>query len=208
MSLSRKARIRLLALLTIGAALYIFRAPILRAAAHGWIIDEPAIPAQAIVVLGGGEDYRPFAAAELYKKGIAPIILVPKVELDATQTLGLRPTTTQIILGVLNSQRIPDPAIQLYADNVGSTRDEAVGVQTWVAAQNPPLAPAVLVIPTDPFATRRTNAFFEKTLPNLDIRVLVTTPKDIDVETWWTQERSLISFQNEVIKWAFYKVKY
>ena len=208
MSLSRKARIRLLATVILGTLLYFFRAPILRAAAHGWIIDEPAIPAQAIVILGGGEEYRPFAAAELYKKGIAPIILVPKVELDATQTLGLRPTTTQIILGVLKSQGVPDTSIQLYGDNVGSTRDEAVGVQTWVAAQNPPLSPAVLVIPTDPFATRRTNAFFEKTLPNLDIRVIVTTPKDIDVETWWTQERSLISFQNEVIKWLFYKVKY
>ena len=66
----------------------------------------------------------------------------------------------------------------------------------------------ILLIPTDPFATRRTNAFFGKTLPGCDVRVIRTDPPDLNVEAWWTQEQGLIAFQNEVIKWLFYKIKY
>jgi hypothetical protein len=38
--------------------------------------------------------------------------------------------------------------------------------------------------------------------------VIRTDPRDLNVETWWTQEQGLIAFQNEVIKWLFYKIKY
>ncbi|MES2467256.1 MAG: hypothetical protein V4675_08150 [Verrucomicrobiota bacterium] len=233
------------------AALWLARAPILRTAARLWIVDESLIPARAIVVLGGGEDYRPFAAARLWKQGLAPVILVPQVIASRTESLGLRPTTTQIILGVLKSEGIPDDAIQLYGKDLSSTREEALAVQTWLTSAPPstldprqstpdsptpavdqaptefpgpptpqppaspprpstldPHLPNVLLIPTDPFATRRTNAFFGKTLPGCDVRVLRTDPQDLSVDTWWSQEQGLIDFQNEVIKWLFYKIKY
>jgi hypothetical protein len=134
-------------------------------------------------------------------------------------------------LGILKSEGIPDHAIQLYGQDLSSTREEALAVKTWLTSPSPasslqsqpfpippqvsglqsqpfPLPPSSLLIPTDPFATRRTNAFFGKTLPDCDVRVIRTDPRDLNVETWWTQEQGLIAFQNEVIKWLFYKIKY
>ena len=183
---------------------------ILRGVAHGWIVDEPPAPAAAIVILGGGEDYRPFAAARLWRAGLAPVILVPDVEVRATEALGLRPTTTQVILGVLKAEGVPESAIVRIGQAVTSTRDEAMAVRAWVNTLPPasPSGPRLLIIPTDPFATRRTNAFFEKTLPSWDVRVVRTDPVNIDVDAWWTDEDGLISFQNEFIKTLLYAVKY
>jgi uncharacterized SAM-binding protein YcdF (DUF218 family) len=183
---------------------------ILRGVAHGWIVDEHPASAAAIVILGGGEDYRPFAAARLWKAGLAPVILVPDVEVRATEALGLRPTTTHVILGVLKAEGVPESAIVRIGQAVTSTRDEAMAVRAWVDTLPASSAsgPRLLIIPTDPFATRRTNAFFEKTLPSWDVRVVRTDPVNIDVEAWWTDEDGLMSFQNEFIKTLFYAVKY
>ena len=197
--------------------LWMARAPILRTAGRLWIVEESPIPSCAIVVLGGGENYRPFAAARLWKQGLAPVILVPNIKFSPTESLGLRPNTTKVILGVLKSEGVPDRAIHCIGSNISSTRDEAFAVKAWLetpiqqsASQesNPSPAPGAILIPTDPFAARRTNAFFEKTLPAYDVRVIRADRQDLDVNIWWTQEEGLISFQNEVIKWLFYKIKY
>ena len=162
-----------------------------------------------IIVLGGGEDYRPFAAARLFHQGLAPVVLVPDVEESPVEQLGLKPSTTQIILGVLRAQGVPDSAVQRIGQKVSSTREEALAVKAWLQSPSAnSAAPSCLLIPTDPFATRRTARFFRKTLPGCDIRVLRTDPPKFDLERWWTQENSLIAFQNEIIKAAFYFVKY
>ena len=203
----RRIFLPLLAVLAAAAAL-LARGPLLRAAAHLWITDSLPGPARAIVVLGGGEDYRPFAAARLFHQGLAPVVLVPDVEESPVEQLGLKPSTTQIILGVLRAQGVPDSAVQRIGQKVSSTREEALAVKAWLQSPSAnSAAPSCLLIPTDPFATRRTARFFRKTLPGCDIRVLRTDPPKFDLERWWTQENSLIAFQNEIIKAAFYFVK-
>ena len=191
------------------ALAFVFRVPLLRGAARWWIVAEAPDKAAAIVVLGGGEDYRPFAAARLWKEGWAPIILVPDVRPSPTEGLGLRPRTTDVILGVLKAEGVPDSAVVRIGDKVASTRDETLAVRAWLDSRPAPAAhPARLLIPTDPFATRRTDWFFHRSLPGTDIRTLRTDPRDLDPDRWWTQEQGLISFNNEVIKTAFYWLKY
>ena len=196
--------------------LWMARAPSLRTAGRLWIVGESPIPSCAIVVLGGGEEFRPFAAARLWKQGLAPVILIPNIQISPTESLGLRPNNTQVILGVLKSEGVADSAIRCIGTNISSTREEALAVKAWLENPSPssqpgsnsPAAPRAILIPTDPFAARRTNAFFEKTLPAYDVRVIRADRQDMDVNIWWTQEEGLISFQNEVIKWLFYKIKY
>ena len=182
------------------------RDPLLRGAARLWIVNEAAAPGDAIVVLGGGEDYRPFAAARLWKEGMAPVILVPDVRLHPTELLGLRPGTTEVMLGVLTAEGGPDEAVLRIGDGVTSTREEALAVEEWARAAGK--AAPRLLIPTDPFPTRRTNWLFEKTIPGSEATVMRIDPEDMDAERWWTNESGLISFQNEVIKYVLYRVKY
>jgi len=195
-----------------GLLLVAFRVPLLSGLATLWIVDEPPQLAEAIVVLGGGEDYRPYAAARLWKEGLAPVVLVPDVRLSPTQSLGLVPGTTTVILGVLKAEGVPDHAVVKIGKDVSSTREEALAVKEWAAGAGSVQAKGGtgwrLLIPTDPFPTRRTNWLFEKTIPGCDATVVRTDPRDLDVERWWTSERSLISFQNEVVKYVLYRVKY
>jgi uncharacterized SAM-binding protein YcdF (DUF218 family) len=192
-----------------GLLLVALRVPLLKGLASWWIVDEAPVAAEAIVVLGGGEEYRPFAAARLWKSGLAPVILVPEVKRSPTEELGLRLGTTTIILGVLKSEGVPDSAIVRIGKDVTSTREEALAVKEWAAGTGRAGGAGWrLLIPTDPFPTRRTNWLFEKTMPGLEAVVVRTDPPDMDVEAWWTRENSLISFNNECVKYLLYRLKY
>src|SRR5262249_6572087 len=67
------------------------RASILRSAAEFWVVSDEPSQADAIVVLGGGLDMRPFAAADLYKRGLAPWVLVANVERNPVEALNILP---------------------------------------------------------------------------------------------------------------------
>ena len=195
-----------------GLLVVALRVPLLSGLATLWIVDEPPQMAEAIVVLGGGEDYRPYAAARLWKEGLAPVVLVPDVRLSPTQSLGLVPGTTTVILGVLKAEGVPDHAVVKIGKDVSSTREEALAVKEWAAGAGSVQAKVGagwrLLIPTDPFPTRRTNWLFEKTIPGVEAVVVRTDPPGINVAAWWTNETSLISFQNEFIKYLLYRVRY
>ena len=195
-----------------GLLLVALRVPLLKGLAAWWVVDEAPVAAEAIVVLGGGEEYRPFAAARLWKSGLSPVILVPEVKRSPTEALGLRPSTTTIILGVLKAEGVPDSAIVKIGKDVSSTREEAVAVREWAAGAGSVQAKGGagwrLLIPTDPFPTRRTNWLFEKMIPGVEAVVVRTDPPDMDVAAWWTKENSLISFNNECVKYLLYRLKY
>lgn len=75
--------------LVLSLVLWTVRARILRDAAALWVVSDPLKPADAVAVLGGGLDLRPFTAARLYQEGLAPRILVANVKPDAIVKLGL-----------------------------------------------------------------------------------------------------------------------
>ena len=52
------------------------REPVLVGAADLWIVSDSITRADAIVVLGGGLETRPYAAAELWRRGFADKILI------------------------------------------------------------------------------------------------------------------------------------
>src|ERR1039458_2085853 len=59
---------------------FAFRSPLLTGLANAWIVNEPLERADAIVVLGGGLEIRPFEAARLYHEGLAPKVLLMDVD--------------------------------------------------------------------------------------------------------------------------------
>ena len=68
-----------LSLILLAAGIWLGREPLLRGAADLWIVSDPVTRADVVAVLGGGLEVRPFAAAELYKKGLVTKILVSQV---------------------------------------------------------------------------------------------------------------------------------
>ena len=132
-------------LLLLGFA-WLMRHSILRKAASLWIISDRIAQADAIVVLGGRSDLRPGAAAELYKCGLAPQILVPD---------GQEVNRTMLLRG-----GIPSGAIVSYGNGVSSTYDEAHAVNDWATQSE---AKRIIVI-TEIFGGRRVRWIFNRAL--------------------------------------------
>lgn len=203
---SRLLRAAVVLLLVLAVA-YPARGPLLRGLAWCWIVDQPVTAADAIIVLGGGVQNRPFAAARLHAAGKAPRVVLFKVAPSPTTELGLTPTEQELTRKVLVRGGVrPDRMVEI-GDDVASSRDEALAVRDWVRKAG---GVRRLIIPTDPFHTRRVNWLYRKELEGTGVGVITTvaphpryTPAD-----WWRHEEGLIDFQNEVVKFLYYLVKY
>ena len=188
------------------ALLYVCRVPIFIALARVWIVDQPPVKADAIMVLGGGIDTRPQAAARFYQQGLAPVILVPLNDLSPTEELGLVETTPQLTQRVLEKLGVPASAIQIIGTNVMNTHDEAEALKAWVvehSARN-------VLIPTDLFHSHRVHWYFTKILKPVGCVPIVQaiTPRRYAITNWWLNELGLIEFETEVLKTAFYSFRY
>jgi uncharacterized SAM-binding protein YcdF (DUF218 family) len=182
------------------------RGPILRGMADLWVVSDNTDKADAIVVLGGGLDIRPFAAADLYKRGLAPQVLVANVRPNPVEELKILPKHAALNRDVLLKLGVPPAAIIEFGNQVSSTYEEARAVVNWVTSSGA----RSLIIPTEIFPSRRVRWIFQHELASAGVRVTVQAikPREYGPEDWWRHEEGLITFQNEVIKFIYYRLKY
>ncbi|MCX8155516.1 MAG: YdcF family protein [Verrucomicrobiae bacterium] len=188
------------------ALAYVFRAPLCLAYADLWIVNQPAVKADAIFVLGGGLQYRPFVAADFYHAGLAPQILISHAKPSPTDELGLTTQEKDLMRKVLLAKHVPQNAIQEIGSNVTSTVEETLALRDWALRHK---ARRVL-IPTDIAHSRRARFIFERSLRGTDVEVIVTgiEPREYQRTNWWQKEEGIIAFQNELIKYALYLWRY
>jgi uncharacterized SAM-binding protein YcdF (DUF218 family) len=186
--------------------LYAFRGILLTAVARAWVVNDPSAKADAIVILGGKPTLRPAAAARLFHAGAAPRILYMKTRVEQVAGLDLTYSEGEITRRVLLANNVPLQSIVEIGDGVANTRDEALAVRSWVTANH---AKSV-IIDTDLAHTRRAQWIFERELKGSGAQVFVCAaqPKDYGVTNWWKCEDGLVGFQNEFLKYLFYRVRY
>jgi len=201
---------RLLAVLLVLAVLavagYIYRAPLLLGTARAWVVNDPLSRADAIVVLGGGMETRPFEVARLYHLGLAPKILLTATKPEPSEQLGLNPPETEIARRILAKKDVPDSAIVVAPGFVNSTYDEAMAVRTWAKTNNIKR----LIVATDVFHSRRAGWLFRKELKPLGIQVQMDAVpvREYSLTNWWKYDQGIVAFQNEILKYFYYRVKY
>ena len=128
------------------------------------------------------------------------------VKLSPTAELGITSPEKDLTRQVLLKQGVTNADCITIGDGVASTYDESRAVRAWLEKTG---AKSV-IIPTDLFHTRRVRWLFRKELRGTGARVLVAVaPTDqYQATNWWHREEGLIAFQNEVIKFAYYRLKY
>ncbi len=186
---------------------YVFRAPLLTGVAEAWVVNDPAAKADAIVVLGGKPELRPFEAAKLYQAGVAPRILYMDVKLNPATEQGLMPSEREITRRVLLSKHVPEAAITVVGNGVASTYDESLAVRAWLSTNN---SVKSILITTDLSHTRRARWIFRRELDGTGVQVHVHAIQlpQYGVTNWWRHEDGLIAFQTEFLKFAYYRLKY
>jgi DUF218 domain len=172
---------------------------VLRGIAQSWIVSDNLEPADTIVVLGGGLDIRPAAAAELYKRGIAPRIAIGMSEFDRGREGGL-------IRESLLQHGVPSTAIDPFSFGLHSTYGEARGILSWATNSG---ANSV-IIPIDIFSARRVRWIFNHELNAMGMRAIVQAinPSGYTSEDWWRHAAGIRDFRNELIKFAYYRLRY
>ena len=95
------------------------------------MVNDPPTRADAIVVLGGGAQFRSFEAIRLYQSGLAPAILVMNSELRATDRLGLTMPEAELVRRILLTNAVPPEAIHILGTNLTSTFGEALTLKQW-----------------------------------------------------------------------------
>jgi uncharacterized SAM-binding protein YcdF (DUF218 family) len=205
--LLRRLLVTALLLTSAAGAIWLERAPLLVGAADLWIVSDPVpLHAGAVAVLGGGLETRPLAAAELYKKGVVSKILVSQVAEGDLSKIGVIPGHNELNRKVLRWLGVPDSAVEMFGQENGSTRDEAYALREW--ADDHPTS--LIVVPTEIFSSRRVQWIFNREFngDTARFRIAAIEPHGYARGKWWKSEAGLIAFQNEIMKYLYYRLRY
>jgi uncharacterized SAM-binding protein YcdF (DUF218 family) len=169
------------------------RESLLREGANLWIVTDPLTHADAIVVLGGNSRTRPPVAADLYRRGLADKVLISHSDYQFNRAALLN-------LGV------PASAIEAFGKMNTNTREEAVALREW-SERN---VASVFIIPIEPFITRRVRWIFRREFSGRPVTFEVQPfdPPDYSRDRWWTTDQGTIAFQDEMLKYLYYRYKY
>jgi hypothetical protein len=191
----------------LGTAAWLARTALLQYAADLWVVSDPITPADAAVVLGGGADVRPFVAADLFARGIVRKVLVSQVEDGPPAEFGVMPTHDELNLRILQKLGVPNSAIDFFGNKNANTWDEALALKHWTEEHTT----FALIVPAEVFFSRRLRWVLRRRFSGTDVRIAVPSfdpPKGYSRQNWWKSEGGVITFQNEVVKYLYYRVNY
>ena len=166
----------------------------------------PPQKSDAVVLLTGGMNTRPFVAAALVQGGWAPKILVNTVADHPNQVSGAVPPSFEIIAKVLAYGGVPPDRVVRLDSAVKTTFDEAKAVADYLAGH--PVKRLMIV--TDGPHTRRARWIFQRILADPPVEIaMVSAPVDeFDNENWWRSEEGFIFVVSEYFKLFYYGLRY
>ncbi|MBI5518517.1 MAG: YdcF family protein [Desulfovibrio sp.] len=167
-----------------------------------WLpVDDELKPADAIVLLGGDPRRAPHAA-DIYLKGLAPVIYTCRPMNESQEplcSLGLScEREEERTLAALLAKGVPQEAIVLYGQDLLSTVDEG----EHLARLLPPEARTIIVV-TSPHHCRRAKLILSRLLPGREL-LFSPPPYERFERKWWTHQTSARHVIIESAKLVFY----
>jgi uncharacterized SAM-binding protein YcdF (DUF218 family) len=189
---------RFLALLMFTALLgvvYLARYPLLRAAGNFWVVEDPLMHADAIVVLGD-DDFsgdRAARAADLFREGDAPVVVASGRRLRPYAGIA------ELIAHDLQSDGVPSAAVVPFDHDAADTREEAMALRGLAAQRRW----RRLIVVTSNYHTRRARYIFLKVFPaGVSIAVASSADHFYDPDAWWEHRPSVKIFFLESVAYA------
>jgi uncharacterized SAM-binding protein YcdF (DUF218 family) len=207
MSRGRRRLILIVLCGVLGTGLYLFRAQYLPALAHWLDVGQRPVHADYLMLLGGDDNTRPFAAAALVKAGFAPRVIFARGESLSNDEEGILPSDEEICRSILVRRGVPEEAITEIDAACESTFDEAQAMAKFFASGPPPSR--VLVLTSD-YHTRRARWVFQHVLgPRFAQLTFVSAPTDdFPAERWWCSYEAFGTVMSEYLKLGFYWIRY
>ena len=175
------------------------------------VAEDQLMTADAIVPLAGGNYDREIEAAELFRSGYAPrVVLTVEPEVPTLGYLTERgihlPTAREERLQMLAALGVPRDSVTVVQGTVTSTLDEARAVGAWAAQ----VGVRRLIIVTSPQHTARAKFIFQQYVDNQDIALIVRASKvnEFRPDSWWTRRAMLREGIFELQKLVAYRLWY
>jgi hypothetical protein len=107
---------------------------------------------------------------------------------------------------VLLKLGLPEAAIGSFGQGNESTDDEAVALRRWATEHGI----SRIIIPTEFFFTRRVWWIFNREFAGSTVHLEIAAfePSKYSRADWWKNNAGIIDFQNEFMKYLFYRIKY
>jgi uncharacterized SAM-binding protein YcdF (DUF218 family) len=175
-------------------------APLLRSVAAILIVEDALEPAAAIVALGGQVPFRPIEAAELYRAGWAPrIVIVRGAQVEenrALRRLGIvLPESWEIEREVLLRRGVPASAIVVPEGEAEGTLEELAIVARAIEPEGKPV-----ILVTSKIHTRRTRMTWEHVTEGRSRPVVRIAPDDpFEPHRWWRERRAALAVVREYL---------
>jgi uncharacterized SAM-binding protein YcdF (DUF218 family) len=174
------------------ALLFVARHPLMRFAGESWVLDEPAAQSDALVVLGD-DNYagdRAFHTAELYREGVAPVVVASGRMLRRNAGLA------EVMQHDLESYGVPTASIVPLSHRALNTRDEAGEVARLIRTRG---WKRVMIV-TSNYHARRTQFIYSRVLPsNITFRVGGARDSEFDPAHWWQTRQGQKLFLSELL---------
>jgi uncharacterized SAM-binding protein YcdF (DUF218 family) len=199
--LPRRWRRAVCATTLLALALLVFaHRPLFVGFARHFRVDDPA-PSDAIVVLTGGWLTRPLRAAELYRQGMAPLILLSASEPFPYPDL----CESALNRKVLIHAGVPDDDILVLPRISTSTVHEATQVRDYIRTH--PMRRIIVV--TTAFHTSRSRWIFQRILRGTGVEVRAAAAEDprFDESNWYTNQ-GFLAYLQEALKRLVYQLSY
>lgn len=196
----------IIGLFATGAGLYFERHRVLPQIARYLDVSAPPEPVDYVMVLGGGNETRPFVAAALVRARFATGVLVSTAQASPEALAGLVPTEQEIIRRVLLARKVPAEAIQILPGECTSTNDEAHVLAEFMRRE--PNCRVAIV--TTNLHSRRASWIFRKILGSRASQVRFVAPATggFSADNWWQCEHGFRACMNEYLKLGFYFARY
>jgi uncharacterized SAM-binding protein YcdF (DUF218 family) len=166
----------------------------LSAFARWWVVDEPVVRAEAVVVLGGdtvnGERVR--HAVELYRQGWAPRVVLSGAYLRSYLNEVELMEREALALGM------PPSALLITRHNADSTVEEAFALRDFLVAHNL----RRIIVSTSDYHTRRARSALRTVLNPVGIQARLSAARSgrFEVERWWRERVGLSTLVLEGMK--------
>ncbi len=198
----RRWPLRLAVVAGLLALLWLARAPLLAGAARFLDVSEPPHAVDFVLILGGGTETRPFAAAALVRAGLARRVLLSRVRRSPDQEDEITLTEADLTRRILLARGVPDGALATLPDEVDSTRDEARSLARFLDAE----PSATVAIVTNPSHTRRARMLFRRALGQRmsQVHFVAAPDDDFGPDDWWRHEGGVATYATEYVKLVFY----
>ncbi len=162
------------------------------------VVADPVDAADAIFVLEGGTPSRELEAAALYRRGLAPrvVLTLARDPIAVARRLAGEPPPQERAGLALRHAGVPAPAIVKLDRMVDNTAQELAVDFDYARAQG--LRRVILV--TSPPHTRRVRVIWDSQYQSrLPARVVPTTYETFDARHWWRARHTLEDGLHELI---------